>query len=584
MSLRLTINVTELKLYHEFKKSFIHFWTNQSRYMYKVDEKQKIIKLQQMIDPKSPCGLVGGVFGIKDSDTTHTVGFCLIDLSKISKNKNNLTVKIFDPSLSKSVTGTMSILINNHSNIQFPSIECLSDKNINTVHEASENNLHWIAPYSEHGYQPIDNNLNKIHSPYYTSNIGVTMPSGTFLMTKTSVKNEKDYKKSLTSMYTRFITALKNSNSSPSMFTNDVKRLNVHNFRKVVLPMARTFLMHAVHCIQYTSDIQYTFLNRRSGTGDDRWETPRENNSYAGDCEDCAKEIYIEIMDWKNIKSEKPEIKALQELISYYVPVVIQGAVRYGKYIPDSVLNNITGFKNHIWAAMIPKHTFYANSKNWKTNIPEEKRQHTFLPTIMLEGTGPVYPLYVGSKELKRHNKLKKTVEKSNPLWRRCITFDKNPENFYHVVINMMSSEWEKEGILDFTVLTKNKYGVLFEDWWKGKYHLKPNVKYTQDTMKLFKQILSFDKPIEPLLYLTSKKYNSNRTLAGLITFHYKVTHDDTFHKKMIKAAASLPEPFYAEFNVDDHEWMKWVRWEIYTKHKKTDKLPGIIMMDSDII
>ena len=294
-------------------------------------------------------------------------------------------------------------------------------------------------------------------------------------------------------------------------FINGVKNITQSRFENetnaILLILARTLTMHPNQCLLRMYRMFNTMINLKPT---DRWECPRyDSNNYVGDCEDCAKEIFIEIKEWQRMLSTDPLVLAMQKLLSYYVPIVVQGCVR----INGSHLN-------HVWAALVAKKTFYDNL----IDMNNPTKEYISLPTLLLEGTAPTYPIYIHEND--RNSALKTIKELKKENIKNVSITDMNPHKFYKYVVACMTPLWHDKGYLDFTYVNKDFYGIPFDMWWQGKYKMKASCRHSKRTIDLIKEVVTYDKPIMPLTY-NIKSYTKIGTMDDSstknIVFGYRV-------------------------------------------------------------
>lgn len=565
MLIKIKCSIKELNVFHKFKNTYIILWSNQFKNIYKLSHENNNLSLKSYINEDLPFGMVFGVYG-ESGKNTHNIGCFVLDMSKIKSEKNYSFVSdIKDHTCNPSVTGNAHINICVQYDSPLKEINWNNKKMMNIVHVAAEKNLTWIEPYSSIGFPPINNALYKIHSPYYTTNIGVTLPSGAFCIKKTNY-NEETYKKSLVSNYSRFKIALQLCNGmttdvfvkyAEKIIQEPLEQKNKWIYEHMAQIIYTTLTMHCLHNLNYVGDYQYT-KNGKQYT--DRWETPREpGHSYVGDCEDCSKEIYLEYYEWLYMKTSKTEIVTFQKLLKYFVPFIVQGAVQNSSYKISTRTNN-KKFLNHVWAALVPKHIV---KQLLKQDINIEKDPYTVknnFKTILLEGTGNVFPIKITKTKNKQIQRQRRMIERNIPELKFLSKCDYNTSGFYHYAVAMMSDYfWKEHGILDYTIVKDYKYGVNFDDWWSGNYVLKPNMRHDKHSKDLIHSILEYDKPIEPITYKSS--INMTNNISTYIKYGYKI--DDKIskesHEKIIKKLDSLKRLFYSNYYIIDHELSHWV-------------------------
>ena len=207
MLLKIKCSIKELNVFHKFNQTYIILWSNQFKNTYKLSKINKTLSLKTYINTEHPFALICGVYGESEKNT-HNIGCFVLDASKLkSGHVYNIESDIKDHTSKPSITGKSKIDISIMYDFPMKEIDWNNRNSMDMVHASAEKNLTWIEPYSSIGYPPINPALYKIHSPYYTTNIGVTLPSGAFCIKKTHY-NEDSYKKSLVSTYSRFKVAL----------------------------------------------------------------------------------------------------------------------------------------------------------------------------------------------------------------------------------------------------------------------------------------------------------------------------------------------------------------------------------------
>ena len=484
-----------------------------------------------------------------ENNIVHTVVFSVFDISKLKSNvKHTISSKILDNTSQHQYNAMIHVTFKCNYKQTFPPISILNKAD--TIHNAAESNLNLIKPYSNIGLEPVTNVLNRIHSPFYTSNLGFQLPSGAFLLDCGS-------ETILESHLTRLKTAIKCTGNTEDFFITNANELDKH-IESVLVILHRTLTMHALHCVKYVSDVSFDENDNKIET--DRWECPRfDSNSFVGDCEDCSKEIFVEIDEWNRFKSDNPLVLAMQHVLSFYIPVVIQGCVKIqGEY------------KNHIWSALISKHEFH---KNLSCTLDIERKK--YLPTVLLEGTGSTYPLFLNKS---RRKNMKRDIKKIKKYIHGINEMDVTPFGFYKYVVACMTPKWKKNGIIDFVYTKNNKYGVTFKNWWKGNYNISPACRHSKHVMKSIDEIVRYDRPIHPLTYSTnlSSSFGIAKSFSSCnIVFGYKLKSvTDKHHVDMVKVAKKINKTFTMYGNVIDHGISLWSEWVI---HKKES--PGLVLL-----
>jgi hypothetical protein len=535
--------VTDLTTVHDFDDKYVTVWTNQSPRVYKIDKDSTRVVVDVKGDVKKPLGLVFGVYGIRTVDNekiTHPCGTVIIDVSKLTADKaNDILSSVMDHSSPVPKTGTIHLNIKINGLPKHP-VVTMGEKTLVKLHQASEANLSQIQPFNNNGFLPLQDLLQRMHSPYYTTNIGIQLPSGAFLL-NTGIDHAGD-----SSHLKRLYSVLHCVGWSPQTFIKTVRSIDVDNDdTKIALNvLSNTLTMHSVQCLKYVSDIQF---KGAAEIPTDRWDCPRYSNNFVGDCEDCSKEIFIETDEWRNMQSEDELVKAFQTLLSLYVPLVVQGCVyNQGKYM------------NHIWAALVSAADF--NQRVDDADITSASKTH--LPTLLLEGTAATHSLKMTKSIKNEMLHCVRRIRKQENIFEHICYNDVQPDMFYKYVVACMTPRWKKLGVLDFTYVANGTYGVTFDDWWDGKYTMVPSCKHSKNTLKLMEQVVSYDKPVPPLVHCSdvvetagSKHFPSCEN----ITFGYRLTND-TFHKNVQEAVSRLRKKGWAvTTNVIDHGVCKWV-------------------------
>lgn len=320
----------------------------------------------------------------------HTIGHCFV-----STFQSNLTLPIMD----KCKTGEITLSIQNFK-------PCVYPKPV--VPNIIPCNIPMTLPYLS-------------YTNTYINPIGISLPSGAYLL---------HTGKHHASLQTLTLTL-----NCLGMSENDFMVLNDRSLYAV----SKALTLNATQTFSYVPDVQYL---RNKWKPTDRWETSRT----FGDCEDCSKEIYIQIQEWLRCTQKHPLIQQMQYYLSLYVPVLVQTCIE--------------SYKNHIVAALIPKRTFYN-----AIGIPN---QHKPMPTLLLEGTVPTNPFY-------------------------------HTPNPYKYAIACMTPELPNT--LDY-LYGKLTIGIPFDTWWKGNYNMIKAQQFTTKQMNQIKNITEFEKHVSTMPYL----------------------------------------------------------------------------------
>lgn len=472
-------------------------------------------------------GLVVMLFYKRDmDDVTQFIGSSLLDLSQCSEKTYHMSV--FDSSNRPPVNmGVVSLdivekpFIVDHLDIQSPSVA-------RQGFDAAESNLNLIQGFGNRGLPPIAGpGLVQIHSPYYVNHMGMTLPSGAYCMIPTSIDQDK-VSLAVESHRQRFEICLCRNNITAEMFQKNVVHLMTSGLKakhiKCLCTLADTLTLHTRLVITYTPDVIHT----KNAPGTERWELPREPTidgkmSFVGDCEDFSREVYQhakEIMSWVEPRLNGTPFEALSALLHMYVPTIEQGAVdkdavsdEQRKLHPNSM------FRNHIWAALHPRESFRVKLEGAKLHLerlydrwPVQKCERS-LPLLFLEGTGDVFPVTDKVPEFVKKMKAR-NIELEN-MWpslcdmtrpRINLQFAENCEDcpFYKYAIACMTDMFSDQGMIDFTYVSGNKYGVDITDWVRGRYRMRSSCKHSKDTMEIIKNVLTLERPIQPILTTSS--------------------------------------------------------------------------------
>ena len=563
--MKIHLQILELDLFHKFKSTFMVAWTNQTRAIYRLDQQHPIIIMDTKCNSTVPLGLVLGAYGVREcegQDIYHPVGTVMIDMSKVPVEKpHTISTFLMDATCPSPKMGEIHCIITWKPTIIPPAVPNMLELT-KKMHHASEKNLDYIYPWGAHGHQPTHPALTRIHSPYYTCNTGITMPSGAFLLELgTSVPTDK----CIESHLERLRCALKMCGLKRSNFLKYAELVEKgecdSEINNALIVLARTLTMHTNQVMKYVSDIQF---NGKNTVSTDRWECPRDFDfNYVGDCEDCAKEIMVEIHEWQNMKSDNELVVAVQKLLKNYVPVAIQGCVAQNGVM-----------KNHIWASLIPDPTFLQSmgrgDYGFKTS--SDVKEKYALPTILLEGTAETHPLLILKKNADKMNQDAEELCRLEPIFESVGMYDIEPHNFYKYVIAAMTPRWKDHGYLDYVYINKsmrgfNTYGIPFEKWMSGRYFMVPATKHSDQAIKMMEHLCSYDRPITPLSYntqiISSVGKPSKNMYENNISFGYRMKNRrDPFHLQVCDAVERLNKQGYEIFgNIIDHEACYWVDW-----------------------
>ena len=582
--MKIHVQILDLNLKHSFMHQFLTAWTNQSRSMWKMDHDHSHAEIEIPERPNIPLGIILGAYGVREVDGEkiyHPCGTCVVDMSKIEMDKTTtILTDLIDASSPKPILGKIHFEITWKPLLMPPKLPA-SHTTSEKLHNAAEKNLTYIAPWGTRGLPPTAPELQKIHSPYYTSNMGFVLPSGAFML---DLGSDTPSLKSIQSHIDRLLTSMKcyGMTRDKFLFYRDkiLKGECDIIVKNALVVLAKTFTMHTNQVMKYVSDIQF---NGGNTIGTDRWECPRGFDgikSFVGDCEDCAKEIMVEIHEWQHMKHDNELVKAVQDILKCYVPIVVQGCVDIGGQP-----------KNHIWAALVPEPTFLytLGDKSYNRIGPHTER---FLPTLLLEGTAETHPLPVSIESLKNMNKKSDELEAHEPIFSNIQQYGVNHNEFYKYVVACMTPRWSDRGTLDYIYINRNMrlnsctYGVPFSKWIEGKYKMVPASRHSEQCIKLMKHIVSYDKPI-PILDYTTRIITSDgephyqNMWEQNILYGYRITkRQDRQHMEVCNAVDRLRTHGWKIFgNVIDHGSCYWVEWVVENPKIRPPHMAPLFML-----
>ena len=333
----------------------------------------------------------------------------------------------------------------------------------------AERNLEHIRPFGEQGLYPIDSGLDRIHSPFFDTLLGYRLPSGAFTLIPTEWTSNTTHRAHQV-FEKRFQLACTRHGMTPRQFMS-------HPEWSVV---ADVITSHARERIAYTPDVQlYPSMH-----GTERWEVPREPLpdgmlNFAGDCEDFAREIVQTYKDFMTVVHDGPEtpLGYLKTILGHYAPAMVQGAV--GSEYHSIYVTEKSKFRNHIWGALIPKYIFMDHHESDKT-----------YPILLCDATGYEVPTHTRGSTYACHG------DQQTP---------EIPQNFYKYAIAAMTYSFQDQGIMDF-IFKRSKedkhYGCPFDDWWAGNVVAIPAAQYSFSEMSRIRHMLSFLRPVWPVLDL----------------------------------------------------------------------------------
>ena len=476
-----------------------------------------------MIDTIQPTSLVCMMYCTRKNDdlktVTHPMGSALLSLN--STRVEIVTMKDFtsNPPLK---TGFITIKITPSTELQ--PLQLHTTKKLRESYSAAEANLNWIGGFGKRGLCPIVHGLKLVHSPYYINHMGMCMPSGAFTMIPTYVGNHQ--RAAIQSHNDRLQIALCRNMMSAENFVQywssiSNSSLN-HNQRACLQVVADTLTLHTRIVIRYTADTQLT----PEPKGTERWEIPREpaenkTQSYTGDCEDYAREIYQqvkEIQQWVTPQWNTTPIETMSAILHMYVPTVEQGAV--ASYAHTKYITYDAEYRNHIWGGLHPRQSWLTNVDITREQQPVLKKAmnrlykkwpkqpcEEHLPLLHLEGTGDVLPIVLERipKTIAKIQAVKSQLKKQHPQLYGMESTDmelqihhKSP--FYKFAIACMTDVFSDCGWLDYTYTHQNKYGTPIEIWAMGKAHMRPSTTHSKNMIQTFKNMITIERPIQPLL------------------------------------------------------------------------------------
>lgn len=580
--MKIYLQILELNFRHEFSHSFATAWTNQTRAIYKIDRKQSSATIETMCNVNQPLALVIGAYGVRKldgEDIYHPCGSCVVDMSKVDMDTiSTFVTDLTDQSSPQPVVGKIHFNIKWKPVLLPPAMPNL--KNIGRkMHGAAERNLTFIAPWGSRGLQPTDPNLTRVHSPYYNSNIGITMPSGAFTLELGTTHPSKPCQQSHVHRLLSTMKCCGLKRNSFIKYAAMIKQGEVDGETKnALIVMAKTLTMHTNQVMKYVSDIQF---DGAKTVPTDRWECPRDMDAqFVGDCEDCAKEIMVEIHEWQHMDPTDEVVSAVQDILSCYVPVICQGAV---------AINGNP--QNHIWAALIPDATFIASLgrvAKFESTAPVQER---CLPTILLEGTSATHPLYTPLDAVDRMHKKRDRLMQMEPIFSNTEMYDIERTHFYKHVVACMTPKWKEKGMLDYIYLNKSMrhndvtYGIPFDKWVRGYYKMIPAAQHSAEGIRMMEHVCSYDKPITPLKYNTQIIASMGEPVRNMwennLMFGYRTKHrHDGFHNAVCDAVERLKRQGWKIYgNIIDHETCYWMEWVVELPKHEKGKSPGLIML-----
>ena len=462
------VSVKELRA-HDGRRAFASIWCSRAETGNAVDASSARFTFPSASEPVV---IVVGVYcEAKDDDggtVTHTLGTVKIDASKAKRRKRYI---IYD-STSESPIRTGEAVIDVSARLK-KSVPW--DLPLDALRRASEANLQHIAPYGNHrALEPCAPHLDRIHAPYFRTSAGTMLPSGAFLLPQAVVEDVSAVRASMAS---RLQTVLHRHGLTENEFVEKVQSRRVSPTLLRVL--VETLSYATLTRVRYTPDTQL-------GNPTDRWETVRLPGSYTGDCEDCAKDIVLECMEWRRHAdpSGARGIDALAWLLDLYVPVMVQGAVAYYRHSKTETAGQ--SYLNHEWAALHPRVWF-----EHMTGLATHKvidPIHAQLPTLVIEGTGEVFPFAPPTVNVQ----LAAELEAAHAGWSAADT----SYHFYHVPVACSTPLYADQGVIDFVYTSHRCYGVPFDAWIKRDHGIIVAVRHTPEIMQALRRAMSLERPI----------------------------------------------------------------------------------------
>ena len=431
---------------------------------------------------------------------TQYLGACVTDISQCSKKTYHFAMR--DASSRPPLhVGQVSVAFTQLPRLNMKPHRIQSPQIARQMYSAAEANLHWIQGFGPKGLPPIVHGLHWVHSPYYVNYMGISLPSGAFCMLSSRCENTRQ---AIRSYKQRLMVALARNTMKATDFVSTVADMMSKNIKSV----------------------------------------PREpsidgNTSFTGDCEDYAREIYQhckEIREWVTPKLNASPLESAAVLLQLYVPTIEQGAVdsnAHSKYVTYNA-----PYRNHIWAALHPRDAWRSKCT---ADIPTESAYVKWplqacektLPVIHLEGTGEVYPVVTSRKPgfIAKMQRKQQQVLTQYPNIACADTPDislqcDHKSTFYKYAIACMTDAFADAGVLDYTYVSDNKYGVSIYNWARGKYKFRPSCTHSQDTMATIRSIIAIERPIPPIV-TKSKVEKMHRIIDGYsVRYGQKVPFD----------------------------------------------------------
>lgn len=458
------------------------------------------------------------------------LGACVLDLSQCTKTTYHVAIR--DASSRPPVhTGQITLTFTElpqcrRSDLLLKPHRMQASKLARDLYSAAEANLHWIQGFGSHGLPPITHGLRLVHSPYYVNFMGMTLPSGAFCMI--SSKTNTVDPSAIRSFKERLSIAMSRNTMTESDFILSVEQMMTSKLKskhlKCLAVLADFLTLHTKIDISYSPDVQITPKPK----GTERWSVPREPKrdgslSFNGDCEDYAREIFQhckELRQWISPKLGATAIESAVALLHLYIPTIEQGAV--DKNAHSQYITYQAAYRNHIWGALHPREA-------WRTKCdmplsmehlynawPRQPCEKT-LPMIHLEGTGEVYPFVTDRKPgfIVKMQQKQKMVSEKYPELESADSVDismqcNHKSEFYKFPIACMTDTFADQGVLDFTYVTQQKYGVSMYKWAKGQYKMRPSCVHSHETMENIRSVLMIERPIFAITTTSSIEQHHN--------------------------------------------------------------------------
>lgn len=483
---------------------------------------------------------------------TKQLGSAMLDLSTV---QNKLyTLNVHDASISPPlVMGEVNVRVTltNAHRLRSCSIQHVDFPR--TLFAAAEANLNTIEGFGPRGLPAVTHGLRLVHSPYYINHLGLCLPAGAFCMIKTTLEpGEKNI--ALDAHRARLDVALARNGWTSAIFVDAVRdmctaRTLNDRFQRCLAIVVDLITLHTRVAMHYMPDVAMTPTPEST----ERWEVPREpttmagKQSFVGDCEDYAREVYhqcCEIRDWQTPSTEQDALAAVSAVLHMYVPTIEQGAVdrnavsaELRRKIPDAE------YRNHIWAALHPRHHWRANLKATSTGrqnmhahmqrmyaIWPKQTCESMLPMLHAEGTADVYPIVLDTCPAPVQERSKQTEQLAGSTdFSLAVT---GRSDFYKYAIACMTDVFADVGWLDYTYTSDGKYGCPVLTWAQGKYRFRPSCTHSDDTMASVRKAITYDRPIGPIRNMSSVEHAP--VLTGAFVRYSQGPAGDTYGKYIV--------------------------------------------------